>query len=198
MLAQGPFGEVYADALVDTGLDAGKMEGIVREALGRPFEVREELVSVVRGVAGLEIYSELGLIQEPLLSARGKINHHAPKRLFGSIEGFKDCLLSGWIANQEDWSERLFIAIYIDDQKATCCVANRFRKDLRRDGIGDGRYGFQAVIPRQWLDGREHDFEIRYRGETSFFEKPVKKKSTCHRKAKLNNPRFEENIQIRI
>lgn len=83
----------------------------------------------------------------------------------GSIVGYIDCCdgssIAGWVADSNAWDHRLEIDVLVDGERATRIVADCFRPDLLKAGIGDGRYGFRLATPLQLFDDEDHVIEVR-------------------------------------
>ncbi|GAB6059392.1 glycosyltransferase [Desulfonatronum parangueonense] len=77
VIGQGNVGVGSVDAFVDKGMDAGKLEGIVLEVLGRPFAVGQGLLNAITRRAVLEMYDDLAIPPAPHSS---RITHH-PSRI---------------------------------------------------------------------------------------------------------------------
>ncbi|MFJ6327204.1 MULTISPECIES: glycosyltransferase family 4 protein [unclassified Rhizobium] len=65
------------------------------------------------------------------------------------------------------------LEIYIDGHIVGSCIAEIFRPDLQAAGIAEGKRGFVFPIPERFLDGRGHQFDIRFaRGGRSLANSP--------------------------
>jgi tetratricopeptide (TPR) repeat protein len=53
------------------------------------------------------------------------------------------------------------VEIVIDDQNSGVILANLPRRDLATANIGDGRHGFEFIVPTSWRDGQPHRIEVR-------------------------------------
>jgi hypothetical protein len=66
----------------------------------------------------------------------------------GRIEGIGRTLISGWIWDANSPNVPQEIEIWDSDVLVMKVVADGLRSDLVKAGIGDGRHGFQARLPR--------------------------------------------------
>lgn len=82
------------------------------------------------------------------------------------IKGSLDTLdntgwVTGWVFNNASADERLQVEILADGIPVADTVADLFRPDLQQAGIGDGRHGFECMLPDALLDGSIHSIEVR-------------------------------------
>src|SRR5438045_2496357 len=85
-----------------------------------------------------------------------------PAPWIGFVDPPRAGSLVGWVASSEP-GVRLVVDLFVDGSLADTTVADEFRPDLRDAGYRDGRFGFQFYVPEQYLDGGDHDFDIRVR-----------------------------------
>lgn len=88
----------------------------------------------------------------------------APKGYAGRVEQIVQGMLHGWVHDVDKPGRRVAVEILVDGQVVATAVANRFRGDLQRSGVGDGRHGFLAAVPRRFFDGAAHDVTARVAG----------------------------------
>ena len=71
------------------------------------------------------------------------------ERCEGNLDHVANGQLHGWARSLEDSDRNLAVAIFHKNQRLGTVVANQFREDLRRSGIGNGRgvYGFTFPVP---------------------------------------------------
>lgn len=82
--------------------------------------------------------------------------------LKGSIDAVHNGRCYGW-AMDEALSSPVDVAIFIDGQLAGHEAASRYRVDLEKAGLRDGRLAFSIEIPAAMRDGRHHRVEARTR-----------------------------------
>jgi SAM-dependent methyltransferase len=58
-----------------------------------------------------------------------------------------DGLIAGWAWNSDHPERRVTVEILADGKPVAQVVAERYREDLHRQGIGDGAYGFSCAPP---------------------------------------------------
>jgi len=69
------------------------------------------------------------------------------KKVLGHVDIFNEEVVSGWIYNQAKPNQEITLKIYLDDLFVGEIVANQFREDLQRLGMGSGKHGFTLKIP---------------------------------------------------
>jgi len=79
----------------------------------------------------------------------------------GHIDMNTGSRIIGWIADETQPTARLTVEVSIDGRPVARVPADQFRADVLREGIGDGRYGFQFLILDDWFDGQPHAIDIR-------------------------------------
>jgi hypothetical protein len=67
-----------------------------------------------------------------------------------------------WDSRQQDVSVK--VDIFDGETLLTTTSADWFRRDLRDNGVGSGRYGFALAAPPQLKDGRNHTIRARISG----------------------------------
>lgn len=80
--------------------------------------------------------------------------------IIGYLDGiFNDCII-GWVFDRNNPNKRIVVNIYIDDKKVGEIEASMYRLDLEKNGIGDGRHGFNFKIPEEYLNGSKHTVKV--------------------------------------
>ena len=69
--------------------------------------------------------------------------------------------VTGWVFDKLSANEPLHVEIIADGAPVACTTADTFRADLLQSGVGDGKHGFEVMLPDYLLDGKEHVIEIR-------------------------------------
>jgi Hint domain len=69
----------------------------------------------------------------------------------GSLRGFVDLIspgrIAGWAQSTDHPGAPVCLDIYVDGELIAQTLANRYRSDLKRAGIGDGRHSFEFKPP---------------------------------------------------
>lgn len=89
-------------------------------------------------------------VREPIertpIPIRATETQFSPEATVGYIDRIEGTRVSGWAWNRVRPELSLEIEIRIDGRLATIVTADRFRKDLVKGGIGDGKHSFEAVL----------------------------------------------------
>ena len=80
---------------------------------------------------------------EPMAEQQMELTKMAQTGFEGTFDGFVGPLANGWAWRREEPSRRLSVKLLVDGTVSDERLANMARDDLRRGGIGDGRYGYQ-------------------------------------------------------
>ena len=84
--------------------------------------------------------------------------------LAGFVDGVGGRTLRGWAADRSDFSRRLVIDVFHGEKLVAGAVADQFREDLSRAGLGDGKYAFQCIIPRSDASAGSLTVNVRIKG----------------------------------
>src|SRR5690554_6639661 len=93
--------------------------------------------------------------------------------------------LKGWAVNLDDPENDVTLSVYVNDEYLGDVVANVYREDLNKKGIGNGVGGFYFSLPEHCLDGEEKDFSLQ-----CFSDEGAKLAITGRQKRRLITPRF--------
>jgi glycosyltransferase involved in cell wall biosynthesis len=85
----------------------------------------------------------------PLGDLQGHLDHASPTRI------------CGWAKDMADDERRVGLVVSVDDQIIGRILANRYRGDVEEAGFGDGRYGFDFVIPHGLSALETHVIRVR-------------------------------------
>jgi hypothetical protein len=89
----------------------------------------------------------------------------ATRYALASFEGFLDRAdgerIEGWARDNLQIIDEVEVEIYDGGVFVARVVANSLRHDLKRDGVGTGRYGFSLPTPVGLKDGAEHLIEAQ-------------------------------------
>jgi hypothetical protein len=81
--------------------------------------------------------------------------------LLGKLEWADHAVISGWAWLPDHPAIPVVIEVVDQGEVIAAAVADRFRGDLRRAGIGDGRHAFHVELPRPLDRQRAHRLVIR-------------------------------------
>ena len=73
------------------------------------------------------------------------------KKFIGSFDGFNAGVVRGWVKSSSNNKERLVVEVSSDGHLLKSIVADMFREDLKKSGIGDGCYAFEAHLGKEAL-----------------------------------------------
>ncbi len=71
----------------------------------------------------------------------------APGALAGHVERFNGGVLEGWVTDRAAPTAPVELEVLVDGEIVATVLANRYRMDLDRAGLGGGCYGFSAAMP---------------------------------------------------
>jgi hypothetical protein len=77
------------------------------------------------------------------------------QRLNGVIDVLRTSRIAGWAIDRLDANAAVTVDILKDGQLYRTVVADRYRPDLEKGGLGTGRYGFSAEITPPVTEGLE-------------------------------------------
>lgn len=77
----------------------------------------------------------------------------APGTLRGSIDRAGDGQIEGWLMDESDPGTPVEFELLAGDRQLDCLVANRYRIDLDRAGLGRGACAFTACLPPEIANG---------------------------------------------
>ncbi|MFZ1416111.1 MAG: hypothetical protein WAS73_16265 [Defluviicoccus sp.] len=83
----------------------------------------------------------------------------APPSIAGYIDAVKGLKVSGWAWNRADPAAALEIEIRRDGKVAALGRADKFRADLEKAGVGDGRHAFEIMLETPIAPGEGHAIE---------------------------------------
>ena len=92
----------------------------------------------------------------------------------GNIDIANYTEIAGWAWSREQPDERLTIDVYDGDTVLGTAVADKFRPDLLKRNIGDGKHGFSFKTPASLRDGQRHAIQIRPAGTNiNLLQEPI-------------------------
>jgi hypothetical protein len=74
------------------------------------------------------------------------------------FDGLVEDSLCGWIWTGLPDGERLNVSFFDGENLIGETIADNFREDLQKAGIGDGYHSFKWKLPEKFYDGKEHVF----------------------------------------
>ncbi|HWG05758.1 MAG TPA: Hint domain-containing protein [Beijerinckiaceae bacterium] len=84
---------------------------------------------------------------------------------FGDLQGHLDfashTLIGGWAKDMADDERRVGLIISANDEVVGRALANRHRPDVEQAGYGDGRYGFEFMLPSGLSSLRDQTIRVR-------------------------------------
>jgi hypothetical protein len=86
--------------------------------------------------------------------------------------------VSGWAWDSAQPNTPVMVALFSEGQLVGTMLADQYRADLVSAGIGDGRHGFQMVLPDLLRNGVNHTLSVQIQG-TGFTLGTFPKTLTC-------------------
>lgn len=87
--------------------------------------------------------------QQHVTVMRGEVNQQA------------GLAVRGWAYDERHPDRQLTVELLDGDEVVASGIADRFRRDLLDNGIGDGRHAFEIKLPMRFADGRHHVLSCR-------------------------------------
>jgi hypothetical protein len=101
-----------------------------------------------------------------------------PTAYAGNHETTNGEKITGWAWDQSQPDTPIQVDIYDGDTLLATVLADRFRADLKKAGMGNGKHGFLYPVPERLKDGKAHSIRIRFSG-TSIDLKGTPKTLEC-------------------
>jgi hypothetical protein len=91
----------------------------------------------------------------------------------GHFDAASSAQMTGWAWNEALPNEPIAVLVLINDVPVARVIADRYREDLERAGIGDGRHAFELTLSEPLSPLSRHSISVRYEatGE-ELFESP--------------------------
>lgn len=84
------------------------------------------------------------------------------KKIKGFLDGIDGNYVYGWAWDPENPERRLKVVVYVDGEPVAEGIADEYREDLERAGIGDGRYGFRIKLDERIIfNSNERLFSVK-------------------------------------
>lgn len=91
----------------------------------------------------------------------------------GNLDNVIDNHVEGWVFQRNVPQSTMMVSLFIDGAFVTNALSDEYREDLKHAGIGDGEHAFRIPIPERYLDGTEHEIDIRV-GERQLHNSPLR------------------------
>jgi hypothetical protein len=101
---------------------------------------------------------------------------HAAPAASGYIdEGTDSRKMIGWAWDKSRPNDPVTIEIYDGTVRIGTVLADAFRDDLSKAGVGNGKHGFEFHMPARVRDGAIHQIRVKIAGTDKFLEGSPKK-----------------------
>lgn len=87
------------------------------------------------------------------------------KKIKGFLDGIDGQYVFGWAWDRENPEKRLEVVVYVDGEPVAEGVADIYREDLEKEGIGDGRYGFRVKLPEDSIKRPICEISVKIKSE---------------------------------
>lgn len=81
--------------------------------------------------------------------------------LDGHVDSCGPVFITGWVFDKNRPSEHLEIEVLMGGVRVATALANLYRSDLEKAGMGNGSCAFSLPLPDNAYDGQDHDFVVR-------------------------------------
>ena len=88
-------------------------------------------------------------------------------QLSGNLDAVTRNVVEGWAYLPSSSGERVSLAIIDNGVTIGRVVADRYRADLEKAGIGDGRHAFSFLVPSGFSENVRHEIEVRRESDWS-------------------------------
>ena len=79
----------------------------------------------------------------------------------GEVNGQAGLMVRGWAYDERHPDRQVTVDLVTGETVVASGRADRFRRDLLDNGIGDGRHAFEIKLPMRFADGRRHVLSAR-------------------------------------
>lgn len=87
-----------------------------------------------------------------------------PAHLDGRLDEATRIYIGGWAWDVNQPDKPVSVDIYDGGKKLTTVVAEEFREDLKKEGIGNGKHGFSYKPGESLADDKPHRIWVRFAG----------------------------------
>ena len=91
-------------------------------------------------------------------------SENSPEKL-GCLDTISNIRFAGWVCDNDQSGTPAAFQIYVDDILTAEGIADNFRPDLAKAGIGDGYSGFDLFLPVALEPGRSHIVDLRRKSD---------------------------------
>lgn len=158
--------EIELQRLLDAARDLDLKGYALRSARGILLLVEANPGRIAR------FQSKVGPLDSALLPEGGRYPNLPPLKVMddverrsavgGNIDVFTSAgYLAGWALTRQSYEE---LQVLVDEEDAGHVIANVFREDLLKAGIGFGAHSFRWRPPSRFLDGKQHKIVVRADG----------------------------------
>ena len=88
------------------------------------------------------------------------------QRIIGQVDVVAGTRVSGWAMDVLQPERPVAVTLVSGDRELAHAVADRFRSDLQRAGLGTGRHGFEATVPLSGLSRDTTSVSVRAAGRS--------------------------------
>jgi cephalosporin hydroxylase len=151
---------VLADQFRSDLKDAGKGDGACAFAIPLEGVEGEVVVRTARRDGEVELIGGR-LTLEPCAQPPGWSAAVTAEGWLGGLDRFGPTHVSGWVRSRERPSLKPELELWADGAPALRFAAAGWRKDLAELGQGDGRWGFDVLLPPRLRDGVARRYDLR-------------------------------------
>jgi hypothetical protein len=130
-----------------------------------PSPVRSTGVAVNSLIAFLTVMLSVGA---HFAGAQTPQSSNSPAPQFeGSLDKVEVSTLGGWAWDASRPNSAIKVDIYDGQKLLATITAETFRADLKAVQKGDGKHGFDYLMPQSLRDGQSHTISVKYSGTDS-------------------------------
>lgn len=96
-------------------------------------------------------------------------------KIQSTLDGIDGFYIGGWAWNPDNPEKRLEVVLYVDGEPVAEEVADLYREDIEKAGIGNGKYGFKIRLPNEIFDSKEHEIRVFTKDKIELKHSPIKK-----------------------
>ena len=85
----------------------------------------------------------------------------------GSLDKVEVGTVGGWAWDASQPNSAIKVDIYDGEKLLATIAAETFREDLKMAQKGDGKHGFDFLLPKSLRDGQSHTISVKYSGTNS-------------------------------
>jgi glycosyltransferase involved in cell wall biosynthesis len=145
-----PIGRVVADGPREDLKHAGIGDGAHAfsfNVAGRLAADQEYVVDVTRVSDGARLGHSPILLEVPAAAPPSTQSASALGPLTGCLDSLSRTRMTGWAMEEGNNDHHVGLVVTANGRLVSHLLANRFRQDLKDAGLGDGRHGFDILLP---------------------------------------------------